>query len=153
MKRVYFSFNEIKRYSTITYQNSFIDSTAIASGAVNLGDCVDIFAFSEKDETWTPYVKWTCPTANLNFYSDSVTAKLTQSNSNDSGKDTIGSAIRGIWHQLGADVDDNTGLFFQAADNSNATTGSLLNIVGFNPQETAEYAYRVADAMMEARKK
>ena len=51
-KGAQFSFNEIKRYSTVTYQNSFVDSTAIASGAVNLGDCVEIFGFSEKDETW-----------------------------------------------------------------------------------------------------
>ena len=70
---------------------------------------------------------------------------MTQSNSNDSGQNSPGSAIRGIWHQLGMDVDENTGLFFQVADNSNATTGSLLEVIGFNPKEKVRIG-EVADS-------
>lgn len=132
-KGAQFTFNEIKRYSTVTYESSFVTSSTVANKAVNLGDCVEIFGFSETNKTWTPYVKWTNPTANLNF--SGTMAKLTNSSGYDSGGTTPGDAIRGVWHQLGVDVNDTTGLFFQATDNSNTLTGSLLDIVGFNPKE------------------
>jgi hypothetical protein len=128
-----FTFNEIKRYSTVTFENSFVTSSQIAQQAVNLGDCVELFGFSEDDKTWTPYVKWTCPTANLNF--SGTVGKLSASSNYDNGGVQAGDAVRGIWHQLGILPDESTGLFLQALDNSNAATGSLLNIVGFNPKD------------------
>lgn len=126
------SFNEIKKHTTITYESSFVTSSTIADKAINIGDCVELFGFSEKDETWTPYVKWSCPTANLNF-SGSL-GKTTGSNSYDTGLKP-GDAIRGVMHQFGLEAGANEGLFFSVQDNSNSQTGSLGQIVGFDFKE------------------
>jgi len=126
------SFNEIKKHTTVTYESSFVTSSTIANGAMNIGDCVELFGFSEKDETWMPYVKWACPTANLNF-SGSL-GKTTGSNSYDTGLST-GHAIRGVMHQLGTEAGSDEGLFFSIQDNSNNQTGSLAQIVGFDFKE------------------
>ena len=126
------SFNEIKKHTTITYESSFITSSAIANGAVNLGDCVEIFGFSDKEEAWTPYVRWSCPTANLNFSGSQ--GKTSGSNTFDSGL-SPGHAVRGVMHQLGSEAKADTGLFFTVQDNSSAQTGSLAEIVGFDLKE------------------
>ena len=128
------SFNEIKKHTTITYESSFVTSSAIAQGAINLGDCMEFFGFSEKDETWIPYVKWACPTANLNF--SGTLGKTTGSNSYDTGL-SPGHAVRGIGHQFGSEALNDKGLFLQVQDNSNSLTGSLAEIVGFNVKEVA----------------
>lgn len=126
------SFNEIKKHTTVAYESSFVTSSTIANGAINLGDCVEIFGFSDKEEAWTPYVKWACPTANLNFSGSQ--GKTTGSNSYDSGL-SPGHAVRGVMHQLGLTAKDDEGLFFSVQDNSSSSTGSLAEIVGFDLKE------------------
>jgi hypothetical protein len=123
------SFNEIKKHTSVSFESSFITSSTIADRAVNLGDCVDIFGFSDPDETWTPYVKWTCPTPNLNF--SGSRGKTSGSTSYDTGL-SPGHAARGIMHQLGSLTSEDQGLFFSIQDNSNEQTGSLAQIVGFD---------------------
>lgn len=131
-KTAQISFNEIKKHTTVTFESSFITSSVIAQNAINLGDCVELFGFSDSDETWTPYVKWTCPTANLNFSGSK--GKTSGSSTYDSGFNA-GDAIRGIMHQLGSIPDDDQGLFFTVVDNSNDLTGSLAKVVGFDTKQ------------------
>lgn len=116
-----------------------------SSSIIQLTDLVDIFNVSSDGTTWQPKLKWECPTADLNFYN--LSAKLTNSSGNDTGADYGANAIRGIWHQYAPLTENDRGLFLSVR-NSNVNTsltGSLLEIVGFDPSIRKKIG-RIADS-------
>lgn len=135
-----FTFDDLKKYSTIQY-SSYVtneDPSLDPTSVVNVGDLIEIFSFSDSNRTWKPRVNWECPTADLNFYN--LSAKLTNSSGNDSGDGVAGNAIRGIWHQYGSATDNQTGLFINTKfvpDDRNLT-GSLLDVVKFDTTKVSK---------------
>jgi len=123
---------DIIRHSTLEYSSSIVGGS---EAVITAEDLVDVFSLSNDNSSWQPRLKWECPTADLNFYN--LSASLTNSSGNDAGASASGSAIRGIWHQYAPVSNNNEGLFLSARYSTRDTsaTGSLLDAVGFNPNE------------------
>jgi hypothetical protein len=123
---------DIIRHSVLEYSSSFAGDRDYV---ITVEDLLDIYSASKNSTVWSPRLKWECPTADLNF--NNLSASLTNSVNYDSGDSIVSSSIRGIWHQYAPISNNEDGLFLSVrySTTDSVNTGSLLDAVGFNPEQ------------------